>query len=80
MQTISVGEFKSNFSTILKQVQLTGQKVVVEYGKNHKRVAMLVPYDENLEKNDKRKFGILQGKGSFNIKDDFAMSDEELIS
>lgn len=78
MQSVSVGEFKTNFSTFLDLVKNKGEKIVVKYGKNHKKVAMLVPYEQPLKK--KRKFGILEGKGSFEISEDFKMSEEDLIS
>jgi len=66
MQSIQVGKFKSDFSSILEQVQNFGEKFVIEYGKKHKKVAMLVPYEE---KKCIRKFGQLEGK--INIPDDF---------
>jgi antitoxin (DNA-binding transcriptional repressor) of toxin-antitoxin stability system len=44
MQTVQVGEFKSEFSTLMDLVRNKGQEFVIEYGKNHKKVAMLVPY------------------------------------
>lgn len=78
MQSVSVGEFKANFSSFLELVRDKGEKIVVNYGKNHKKVAMLVPYEKPLKK--KRKFGILKGKGGFEMSEDFKMSEEEFIS
>ena len=40
---------------------------------------MLIPYDKNIEIQNQREFGLYKGKGSFTIKDDFEMSDEELL-
>ena len=73
MQSIQVGKFKSEFSSILEQVQNMGEKFVIEYGKNHKKVAMLIPYKE--EKKE-RKFGQLKGKVW--ISDDFDKEDETI--
>ncbi|MEA3315453.1 MAG: type II toxin-antitoxin system Phd/YefM family antitoxin [Campylobacterota bacterium] len=73
MQSIQVGEFKSDLSSILKQVQNLGEKFVIEYGKKHKKVAMLVPYEE---KKKIRKFGQLEGK--INIPNNFDDEDEEI--
>ncbi len=59
MQSIQVGEFKAKLSSILEKVQKDGEKFVIEFGKKHKKVAMLVPYEEERKL---RKFGQLEGK------------------
>ncbi len=79
MQSIQVANLKSDFSSILREVQEKGEKYVIEYGKNHKKIAMLIPYDDSLQKGESRSFGILKGKGDFAMRGDFAMSDEELL-
>jgi hypothetical protein len=79
MKSVQVGVFKSEFSDILQQVKEHGQSFVIEYGKNHKKVAMLVPYQESLETQAPRQFGILKNRGSFTIENDFEMTDDELI-
>ncbi len=79
MQLISVGDFKSDFSEILKQIQNSGEKYIIQYGKKQKKVAIIVPYDDTLVEAESRKFGIYKGKGSFKIHDDFSMSEEELL-
>lgn len=79
MKSIQVGQLKTDFSAILKSIQDNGTKYIIEYGKKHKKVAMIIPYDKHLEKSEKRKFGLLENKGSFAIKNDFAMSSEELL-
>jgi len=68
MQTIQVGEMKSNFSEILKQIQDNHEKFIIEFGRKHKKVAMLVPYEE--PKKTKRKFGQLEGKKSIDVNFD----------
>ncbi len=60
MHSIQVGEFKSEFSSILEQVKNYGEEFVIEYGKKRKKVAMFVPYKEV---RNERKFGQLEGKG-----------------
>jgi antitoxin (DNA-binding transcriptional repressor) of toxin-antitoxin stability system len=79
MQLISVGDFKTDFSEILKQIQNSGEKYIIQYGKKQTKVAIIVPYDDSLVKSESRKFGIYKGKGSFKMHDDFAMSEEELL-
>ena len=79
MDSIGVGKLKSDFSNILLEIQDSGKKYIIEYGKKHKKVAMIIPYDKRLEEQENRTFGLLRDKGSFNLHDDFAMSDEELL-
>ncbi|MBD3768486.1 MAG: type II toxin-antitoxin system Phd/YefM family antitoxin [Gammaproteobacteria bacterium] len=59
MQTIQVGQLKAEFSSILEKVQNFGETYIIEYGKKHKKVAMLVPYED---KRKPRIFGMHQGK------------------
>ena len=80
MQTIQVGKLKAEFASVLDKIQNNGEKFVIEYGKKHHKVAMLIPYDESLEDQEPRKFGILKNKANFKINDDFAMTDEELLA
>lgn len=56
MKTVSVGDFKTNFSAILKKVE-AGEKVAIAYGKNKIVKALLVPNEVT-----KRKLGVLKGK------------------
>jgi len=73
MQTIQVGQLKSEFSSVLERVQKDGEIFIIEFGKKHKKVAMLVPYEEEPKK---RVFGQL--KGTLNIPDDFDEESEEI--
>ena len=73
MQTIQVGQLKSEFSSVLKKVQNEGETFIIEFGKKHKKVAMLVPYKEETKK---RVFGQLQG--TLNIPNDFDEESEEI--
>ena len=72
MQSISVEDFKTNFSKVLNQIQ-NGEKYIIEYGKKKTKVAIIMPYDEELVNHEERKFGICKGKGSFKIHDDFSI-------
>jgi antitoxin (DNA-binding transcriptional repressor) of toxin-antitoxin stability system len=75
MQILSVGEFKSNFSEVLKKV-LAGEEIAISYGKKKEIVAKLVPKST---KKAKRKIGILEGKGKVIFGDDFKMTEEEFL-
>ena len=78
MQTMSVGEVKARFSEMLEQVK-KGEKIVISYGKKHKKVAVLAPYDEYAPKKE-RKLGLLRGRGKFIVRRGFKMSDEQMLS
>ena len=79
MQSIQVAELKAHFSDVLKTIKNDKQKFVIEYGKQHEKVAILMPYDKSLEIQSQREFGLCKGRGSFSIKDDFTVTDEELL-
>jgi len=79
MQSIQVAELKSHFSNVLKTIKDDKEIFIIEYGKQHEKIAMLIPYDKNLEIENEREFGLYKNKGSFSLKSDFSMSDEELL-
>jgi hypothetical protein len=76
MKTMTVGEFKSHFAEVLEQVK-SGIGFAVTYGRKKEIVGYFLP-ESHLVK-PKRKLGILQGKAKVNFKNDFKMSDEDLI-
>jgi antitoxin (DNA-binding transcriptional repressor) of toxin-antitoxin stability system len=78
MQTMTVGHFKSHFSQVLDFVQ-QGEDVVISYGKKKAKIAVLVPFDR-YEGKPKRVLGLLSGKASFSMSDDFKISDDDLLS
>ena len=73
-----MGEFKSKFSQILDWIR-SGEEVVVSYGRKKEEVAVLIDIKKH-RKAPKRKFGILEGKGSFKIHDGFEMTDDEVLN
>ena len=79
MRTLTIGEFKAQFSDVLTAVQ-AGESVIVCYGRKKLRVAALVPYAEFAAGNGKRPLGLLKGKGGFTLAEDFAMRDEEFLA
>ena len=79
MKAIQVGELKTHFSEILQQIQTSGEQYIIEYGKKHHKVAMLIPYDKSYEQVEERKFGAYKNQGSFKVNDTFEMSDEEFL-
>jgi prevent-host-death family protein len=82
MKQLPVGQFKSQFSDLLQDVK-KGEEFVITFGKKKRKVAVLVSYEKyqaTKMKKKKRKLGILKNKGSFKMKKDFEISDEELLN
>jgi len=76
MKVLTVGEFKTNFSQILKRVQ-AGEEIDIAYGKRKEIVARLVP--KATVKKRKRKIGIWDAKGKVKFGDDFKMTEKEFL-
>ena len=75
MQTIQIGQFKSELSSILKRVHELGEEFVIEYGRKHKKIAKIVPY---VEEKVPRKFGLLEGQ--YEVPDNFDDESAEINS
>jgi antitoxin (DNA-binding transcriptional repressor) of toxin-antitoxin stability system len=74
MRTFTVGDFKSNFSEILKWVR-SGEKVAIAYGKRKEIVAYMTPRSGQTVK--KRPLGLLAGKASVVFNHNFKMTETE---
>ena len=77
METLKVGELKSQFSHVLQRVQ-AGEEIIISFGKKEKKIAVLVPYDKYIS-DSPRPLGVLKGKAKCIIGNDFQISDEELL-
>ncbi len=77
MKTFTIGKLKANLSQILKKIS-DGEEITIEYGKKHEKLAVIIPYKKY--KPTKRKIGILKGKASYKIIDNFKITDKELLS
>ena len=77
MKTMQIGELKSKFSQVLERVK-NGEKIVISYGKGKTNVAVIVPYAE-YQGTNAIQLGILKGRASYEITDDFALTPEELL-
>ena len=71
MKVLTVDDLKTNFSEVLKAVHV-GEEFAIAFGKRKEVVAYLIP--KQLRKKGKRKIGILEGKATAVIKDDFKIS------
>jgi len=78
MKIMTVGEFKTQFSAALDAVQ-AGETIVVSYGRDHRKVAAMVPYDVLMQSGKKRPLGLLKGKVRVRFAADFALDDETLL-
>lgn len=77
MKVMSVGEFKSRFSEALDAV-CEGETIIVSYGRNHRKVAAMVPY-ANLEAPQQRPLGLLKSQARVRFGKDFTLTDEEFL-
>ena len=78
MKSVAVGEFKAQFSSVIKELQ-EGQPITITYGKKRTKLAVLVPYDQFV-KSAERQIGVLQGKASYVMHDDFTITDEAFLT
>lgn len=76
MKTMTVGEFKAHFSEVLEQVK-EGEQIEVTRGKKKEIVGYFQAKPKEHAK--KRNIGILDGKGTAIFKDDWEMTEEELL-
>ncbi len=79
MHTIQVAELKARFSDILKDVTDNQEEYVIQYGRSHNKVAVLIPYDRYRTDRPKIQLGILEASASYKIHSDFEMSEDELL-
>jgi len=77
MKTMTVANLKADFSAVIDDLK-KGDEVVIEYGKRHEKLAVIVPYKKY--KRSSRKIGILKGKASFKMNAGFKMSAEDLLN
>jgi antitoxin (DNA-binding transcriptional repressor) of toxin-antitoxin stability system len=78
MKIMTVGDFKSRFSEALDAVR-GGETIVVAYGRNRRKVAVMVPYAA-LETRHKRPLGLLKSRVRVTFRRNFKMRDEDLLS
>jgi len=79
MKTVMTAELIKNFDKIMDIVRHGEEVAIFEGKKEKKNIAVLVPfvkYDRTL----KRELGILENRASFSLKEDFKITDEQLIS
>ena len=78
MKTMTVGELKSHFSEVLKEVQ-AGDSIGICFGKKREKRAVIIPFEEYTRTHSRRKLGILEGLANYSLAADFEISDKELL-
>jgi antitoxin (DNA-binding transcriptional repressor) of toxin-antitoxin stability system len=76
MKIRSVGEFKTNFSRVLKKAQ-AGAQVAITFGKSKEIVATLVTKASS--EKYRRKIGLLDSKVKIKFGLDFKMTEKEFL-
>jgi prevent-host-death family protein len=76
MKTVTQNEIKNNFLQFLEMVR-GGEEIMIE--QNHENIAVIISY-ETYQKQRERPLGILKGKATYKMSDDFAITDEELMT
>ena len=77
MKQYSVAEFKAQFSEVLSEI-FKGKDVLLSFGKRHKKVAVMIPYQKYRAK--KRTLGILNGQAKIGFAKDFKMTEEDWLN
>ena len=78
MQTLTIGELKTNFSEVLKKIK-SGQKIGISYGKKREKVAVIVPYSDYVS-TPERSLGLLKDRARCIIHDDFEITEKEMLT
>jgi antitoxin (DNA-binding transcriptional repressor) of toxin-antitoxin stability system len=78
MKTMTVGELKTHFSEVLDQMQANGKPIAISYGKKKEKIAAIVPYSLVKPKTE-RLLGPMKGRARCIVREDFSMTDEELL-
>ena len=77
MKTLPLAEVRTNFSSLLKEVEF-GEEIGISFGKKRETIAVIIPIDE-YNKIKARKLGTLEGKVTVELKENWAISDEGLL-
>ncbi len=77
MKVFPYTDLKKNLAKILEMVK-NGEEIVVSNNKGKEKLAIILPYNKFKPRRE-RPLGILKGEARFKIKNDFKMSDRELL-
>ncbi len=77
MKNLPVAEVRSKFSSLLKDVA-AGEEIAITFGRRKELIAVIVPINE-YKKIKARRLGTLEGKATVSFRDDWEITDEELV-
>ncbi len=77
MKALTQNEVTKNILKVLEIVR-SGEEIIIKNGENQENVAVIISYEKYKSKQE-RPLGILKGKATYKIKDDFKIADEELL-
>ena len=77
MKILPVAEVRTNFSSLLKEVE-SGSEIGISFGRKKETIAVILPIEE-YKRMKTRKLGTLQGKASVAFKGEWKISDEEFL-
>lgn len=78
MTTLTPKQVKDDISRIFEIVEKC-EDILIKEDHNQENIAIIIPYKKFISRRD-RPLGILKGKASFKMKDDFKITDEELLN
>ena len=78
MKTLPVAKIRTNFSALLKEVEL-GNEIGIAFGRKKETIAVIVPIEE-YKRIKMRKVGTLEGKVTVEFSENWAITDEEFIN
>ncbi|MEL3913075.1 type II toxin-antitoxin system Phd/YefM family antitoxin [Treponema pedis] len=78
MKTLPVAEVRTNFSALLKEVEL-GNEIGISFGRKKETIAVIVPIEE-YKRIKMRKLGTLEGKVKVEFSENWTITDEEFIN
>jgi hypothetical protein len=80
VKTMTVAEFKADFSSAVDEIRANNE-VVVTYGRSRRPLGVFVSYNGHSAKKPKAgiRLGVLKDKGWSLSMENFVMTDEELL-
>ncbi|UTC67331.1 MULTISPECIES: type II toxin-antitoxin system Phd/YefM family antitoxin [unclassified Treponema] len=78
MKTLPVTKIRTNFSALLKEVEL-GNEIGITLGRKEEAIAVIVPIEE-YKRIKVRQLGTLEGKATVEFSENWAITDEEFIN
>ena len=78
MKALTQNELKNNIFEIFEMVK-NGEDILIKGNHSKENFAVIIPYKKyKIKKN--RQLGLLKGKASYKLKDNFKITEEELLN